>query len=142
MKKILLIFLTTFVILTEVIMPTHAFINKKDKPVIIFRSQPISQSNIMTPETEFARGERIYYLVTMPVMQYSRKLYIQVVKLDNEIMQTGFNLEWTRFVKLKDEEINQFTDYVVLNRAGMYRMKVYSQDKPTKLYATADFLVK
>ena len=123
-------------------LPSYAWFIKKDKPVIIFRSKPITESNVMTPEVEFRRGERIYYMVTMPKMQYARGLYIQIVKMNNSLAQMGYNLVWTRDVKLKDEETTYFTDYVVLNEAGAYRMQVYSNDRPTKLFARNEFWVK
>jgi len=122
--------------------PAFAWFSKKDKPVIIFRSKPITETNVMAQESEFKSGERIYYLITMPKMQYSRKLYLQVVKIDNAIGYAGFNLVWTRDVKLKDEYVTYYTDYFVLNSPGMYRLQVYSQDRPTKLFARNEFWVK
>ena len=138
MKRLFAVILTILLLS----LPSYAWFIKKDKPVIIFRSKPITEINVMTPEVEFKRGERIYYMVTMPKMQYTRGLYIQVVKMDNSLAQMGYNLVWTRDVKLKDEETTYFTDNVVLNEAGAYRMQVYSNDRPTKLFARNEFWVK
>jgi len=47
----------------------------------------------------------------------------------------------TRDVRLKDEEINYFTDYIVLNQKGFYGMKVYSKDNPKEPLAIGEFYV-
>ena len=78
----------------------------------------------------------------MPQKVESRYLYIQVVKKDNDYGQFGYKLVWTRDVRLKDEEINYFTDYFVLHDDGYYFMKVYSKDNPHKVLAAAEFSVQ
>ena len=54
----------------------------------------------------------------------------------------GYDLVWAKHVKLKDEQIYYFTDYVVLNQTGTYIMKVYSKDNPTKILTYSQFLLK
>ena len=77
----------------------------------------------------------------MPKKVESRYLYIQVVKKDNDYGQFGYKLIWTRDVRLKDEEVHYFTDYLVLNEPGYYFMKVYSKDNPHKVLAASEFYV-
>ncbi|MBQ2611015.1 hypothetical protein IJF81_01330 [bacterium] len=96
----------------------------------------------MDNSVEFPKGERIYYIITMPKFQYSRKLYIQILKQDNALGQMGYKLVWSRDVKLKNEETTYYTDYVVLNSSGSYVMQVYSKDRPTKLYSRQEFWVR
>lgn len=113
----------------------------QDKPAILFNRHPISEKNIYDFSKSFPVGTRIYYVILMPKKIQSRYIYIQVVKKDNDYGRLGYNLVWTRDVRLKDEEINYFTDYIVLNQKGYYIMKVYSKDNPQKLYTSAEFYV-
>ena len=112
-----------------------------DKAGILFNKYPITKENIYDYEKVFHAGARIYYVVLMPKKVESRYLYIQVVKKDNDYGQFGYKLIWTREVRLKDEEINYFTDYFVLHDDGYYFMKVYSKDNPHKVLAAAEFSV-
>ena len=112
-----------------------------DKAGILFNKYPITKENIYDYEKVFPAGARIYYVVLMPKKVESRYLYIQVVKKDNDYGQFGYKLIWTREVRLKDEEINYFTDYFVLHDDGYYFMKVYSKDNPHKIFASAEFYV-
>ena len=82
-----------------------------------------------------------YYVILMPKKVESRYLYIQIVKKDNKYGQFGYNLIQTRNIRLKDEEVNYFTDYFVLNEDGYYFMRVYSKDNPHKILASAEFYV-
>lgn len=54
----------------------------------------------------------------------------------------GYDLVWARRVKLKDEQVYYYTDYVAMSSAGSYVIKVYSQDEPTKLLTTSQFYVR
>ena len=112
-----------------------------DKAGILFNKYPITKENIYDYEKVFPAGARIYYVVLMPKKVESRYLYIQVVKKNNDYGQFGYKLIWTREVRLKDEEINYFTDYFVLHDDGYYFMKVYSKDNPHKVLAAAEFSV-
>ena len=68
-------------------------------------------------------------------------MYIQVIKKDNSYGRLGYKLVWTKDVRLKDEEVNYYTDYLVLNQKGFYIMKVYSKDNPQKVFTSAEFRV-
>lgn len=111
------------------------------KPAILFNRHPITEQNVYDYSVIFPVGARIYYLVLMPKKVQSRYIYIQVIKKDNSYGRLGYNLIWTRDVRLKDEEINYFTDYLVLNEKGFYIMKVYSKDNPQKVLTSAEFRV-
>lgn len=108
---------------------------------ILFNRQPITEKNIYNHSKAFPVGSRIYYIILMPKKVESRYLYIQVVKKDNDYGQLGYNLIWTRNIRLKDEEVNYFTDYFVINQKGYYVMKVYSKDNPHKMLTTNEFYV-
>lgn len=113
-----------------------------DKASILFNRHPISEKNIYDYSTIFPINTRIYYVVLIPQKIESRYIYIQVIKKDNDYGRLGYNLIWTRNVRLKDEEVNYFTDYLVLNEKGYYVMKVFSKDNPHKVLASAEFYVK
>lgn len=113
-----------------------------DKAGILFNNNPITEENVLDNSVKFMTGQRIYYLILVPKKVRSRYLYIQVVKKDNDYGRLGYDLYWSRNVRLKDEEVNYFTDYVVINQKGFYIMQVYSKDNPTKRLAAAEFYVQ
>jgi hypothetical protein len=110
------------------------------KPGILFNNEPITKENVMDYKSEFYAGQRVYYLVIMPKKQESRMLFIQLVK-KGAMHRLGYSLYWAKDIRLKDEEVYYYTDYVVVNEKGAYVMKVYSKDKPTKPLAMAQFFV-
>lgn len=134
MKKFFLIFICTLVMFM-----TSAC---SDKAGILFNNNPITEKNVLDNSVKFMTGQRIYYLILVPKKVRSRYLYIQVVKKDNDYGRLGYDLYWSRNVRLKDEEVNYFTDYVVINQKGFYIMQVYSKDNPTKRLAAAEFYVQ
>lgn len=113
----------------------------REKAGILFNKNPINEKTIYDTSTVFEKGNRIYYLIVMPEKVESRYLYIQIIKKDNDYGQLGYKLIQTRDIRLKDEEINYFTDYFVLNEGGYYFMRVYSKDNPHKIFASAEFYV-
>ena len=112
------------------------------KAGILFNKHPITEQNIYDYTEVLDVGKRIYYVIVMPKKVESRYINIQVIKKDNDYARLGYDLVWTKTVRLKDEEISYFTDYFVLNRKGYYIMKVYSKDNPKKLLTAAEFYVK
>lgn len=134
MKKLILIF-TCFLVMLVSSACT-------DKAGILFNNNPITEENVLDNSVYFATGQKIYYLILLPKNVRSRYLYIQIVKKDNDYGVLGYDLYWSRNVRLKDEEVNYFTDYVVINQKGFYIMQVYSKDNPTKRLTAAEFYVK
>jgi predicted transcriptional regulator of viral defense system len=76
----------------------------------------------------------------MPKKQESRQLFIQLVK-KGKMDRLGYSLYWAKDIRLKDEEVYYYTDYVMVSERGVYIMKVYSKDKPTKPLAMNEFYV-
>lgn len=134
MKKLILIISLFLIILT-------ASACTRDKAGILFNKYPITEKNIYDYSTNFSAGTRIYYVILMPEKVESRYIYIQVVKKDNDYGRLGYKLVQTRNIRLKDEEVHYFTDYLVLNESGYYFMKVYSKDNPHKVLAASEFYV-
>ena len=134
MKKFLLILTCLFIMLS-----TSAC---SDRAGILFNQNPIAEKNVLDNSSVFYPGRRIYYLILLPKKVHSRYLYIQVVKKDNDYGRLGYTLYWTKNIRLKDEEVNYFTDYFVIGEEGYYIMQVYSKDKPTKKLAVSEFYVQ
>ncbi len=132
MKKLIILLFICLTILTGC---------TQDKAGILFNRHPISEKNIYDFSKNFPVGSRIYYVILMPKKVESRYLYIQVIKKDNDYGRYGYDLIWTKDVRLKDEEVNYFTDYLVINQKGFYTMKVYSKDNPQKVLTYSDFHV-
>ena len=78
----------------------------------------------------------------MPKTVHSRYIYIQVIKKDNDYAQFGYKLYWANTFRLKDEQVNYYNDYLVLNESGAYIMKVYSKDNPRQVLTQAQFFVR
>lgn len=133
--KILKIFVLFFVLLFF-----SACTNQKAG--ILFNKHPITEQTIYDYTDVLDVGKRIYYVIFMPKKVESRYIDIQVIKKDNDYGKYGYDLVWTRSVRLKDEEVKYFTDYFVLNRKGYYIMKVYSKDNPHKVLTGAEFYVQ
>lgn len=115
----------------------------KEESKILFDKHPFTSETITSTENVFKPGDKIYYLITLPQPVETRKLLIQVVKVGGDKDERlGYDLVWAKRVKLKDEQIYYFTDYVVFNQKGTYLMKVYSKDNPTKILTTSQFYVK
>lgn len=113
----------------------------RDKAAILFNKNPITKDNVYDHSKVFPLNSRIYYLILIPEKVESRYLFIQVIKKDNDYGRLGYNLIWSRDVRLKDEEERFYYDYLVLNEKGFYIMKVYSKDNPKKVLTTAEFYV-
>lgn len=134
MKKIIL-----FIVALILVVMTSAC---SDKSSIMFNKNPITKENVMDYSSVFKPNVRIYYLILLPKKVHSRYLYIQVIKKDNDEGRLGYKLYWTKTVRLKDEEQNYFSDYVVMNEKGAYVMQVYSKDRPQEPLARAQFFIQ
>lgn len=135
MKRVILLFTTLILLFT-----TSACTG--DKPSILFNKNPITKENVMDFSTVFKPNVRIYYLVLIPKKIHSRYIYIQIIKMDNKMERYGYKLYWANTVRLKDEQVFYYDDYVVINETGAYIMKVYSKDNPTTPLTTAQFFVR
>ena len=137
MKKIILILTALITLIT-----TTACIDMGDKPAILFNKNPITKENVMDYSTVFKPKVRIYYLILMPKKVHSRYIYIQIIKKDNDMERLGYKLYWANTVRLKDEEVYYYDDYIVIGEPGAYVMKVYSKDRPTEPLTMAQFFVR
>lgn len=136
MKKLIIFLITVF-------MTIFTCACDKEESKILFNKHPFTSETITSTENVFKPGDKIYYLITLPQPVETRKLLIQVVKVGGDKDERlGYDLVWAKRVKLKDEQIYYFTDYVVFNQKGTYLMKVYSKDNPTKILTTSQFYVK
>jgi calcineurin-like phosphoesterase family protein len=112
---------------------------------ILFNKYRFTQDTILSNSNTnvFAPSDRIYYLITIPKKSNSKMLLVQIFKIGGEKDERlGHELVWGNRVKLRDEQVFYYTDYVVLNQAGAYVMKVYSRDNPTKLLTSGNFYVR
>jgi len=112
---------------------------------ILFNKHPFTKDTIISQSNTniFQPGERIYYLIALPEKSESKMLLVQVFKLGGDKDERlGYELVWSKRVKMKQEQVYYYTDYIVLNKTGPYVMKVYSRDNPTKILTSAHFYVK
>ena len=111
------------------------------KAYILFNKHPFTPDTMTSSTNVFKSGERVYYLITLPKPVETKRLLVQIFKLGKED-RLGYDLVWGKQVKLRDEQIYYFTDYVVFNETGGYLMNVYSKDNPTKILTSNEFYVK
>ncbi len=138
MKKTLLLIITLFLTIF-----TCACNNEKS--VILFNKYRFTKETINSNSNTnvFKPGNTINYLITLPEPVQSKLLLIQIVKIGGGKQERyGYELVWGKTVKIRDEQIYYYTNYIVLNQAGAYIMKVYSRDNPTKLLTSAYFYVR
>lgn len=135
MKKIILFFTTLLLMFTTAACTT-------DKPAILFNKNPITKETVMDYSTVFKPDVRIYYLILLPKKVHSRFIYIQIIKKDNSQERLGYKLYWANTVRLKDEQVFYYDDYIVISQPGAYIMKVYSKDNPTVPLTMAQFFVR
>lgn len=110
------------------------------KPMILFNKNQITVETVMSNDTVFQPGERIYYLILLPKKVQTHNIYIQVIK-KGSAGRLGYELFWTRNARLKEEQMYYYDDYVVLNQPGSYVMVVYSKDNPQKPLTMSPFIV-
>lgn len=116
-----------------------------EQSVILFNKHVITPDTIASGSNTnvFQPGEKIYYLITLPKPVEKKSLLIQVVKIGGDKDERlGYDLVWGKRVKLRNEQIHYFTDYVVFNQTGAYTMKVYSRDNPTQILTTGNFYIR
>lgn len=133
MKRLFLYIISMVVILT-----TTAC--SDTKPMILFNKNQITVETVMSNDTVFQPGERIYYLILLPKKVQTHNIYIQVIK-KGSAGRLGYELFWTRNARLKEEQMYYYDDYVVLNQPGSYVMVVYSKDNPQKPLTMSPFIV-
>lgn len=129
-------------ILTAIVILFTTTACNTDKPSILFNKNPITKENVMDYSTVFKPNVRIYYLVLIPKKIHSRYMYIQIIKKDNSYERLGYKLYWANTVRLKDEQVYYYNDYIVINEPGAYIMKVYSKDNPQQPLTMAQFFVR
>ena len=112
------------------------------KPAILFNTNPISAQNALNSTNTFECGRTIYYLVIIPKPIKSRYAYIQIIKKGDEHERLGHQLFYGNTVRLKDEQMYYYNDYIVIYEKGAYVMQVYSKDNPTKVLTSAQFWVR
>jgi len=111
------------------------------KSYILFNKYPFTKDTMTSTVNIFKPGERIYYLVTTPKKVETKRLLIQIYKM-GEQERLGYEIVWGKQVKVRDEQVYYYTDYVVLNSTGAYQMNVYSKDNPTKILSTSQFYIR
>lgn len=113
-----------------------------DKPGILFNRYPITEDTVMNYEQVFERGKRIYYLVVMPEKIHSRYMYLQIIKKDNDYGRLGYKIYYGKNIRLKNENIYYYDDYIVINEPGAYVMQIFSRDNPQKVLTMGEFWVR
>ena len=112
-----------------------------EKAEVYYNKHPFSAETIIENTNIFKPNERIYYLITLPKSVQTQRLYVKIMKMgSNE--RLGYDTVWARQVKMRDEQVHYYTDYIVLHETGAFVIQVYSKDEPTKLLTTSQFYIR
>lgn len=114
---------------------------REAKPGILFNKYPITADTIMGNEYVFKPNSRIYYLVVLPQKIHSRYAYLQIIKKDKG-GYLGYKIYYGKTIRLKNEQVNYYDDYIVISEPGIYVMKIYSKDDPQRILTLGEFYVK
>lgn len=112
-----------------------------DRPGILFNKYPITEETVMGCGNVFKPNTRIYYLVILPEKIHSRYIYLQIIK-KGSAGRLGYKIYYGKTLRLKNEQIYYYDDYIVISETGEYAMQIFSKDNPQKVLATGEFLVK
>lgn len=67
---------------------------------------------------------------------------MQIIKKDNDYERLGYKVYYGKDIRLKDEQIYYYDDYIVINQSGAYVMQIFSRDNPQKVLTMNEFWVK
>lgn len=120
MKKLL------FIILFCIITLTTGCGNKDG--VIIFNDEPFSRDNFTQVKTNFKAGTRIYYLFATKKDLTSPYIRVQVSSVVDKTSHFFYKPYWSADYKLMKDEVNYYTNYVVINSRGKFLMQIFKEE--------------
>ncbi len=134
MKRLFLIFCIFLIFCTGC--------EQKDKPNIIFNSDPITMDTIMYPKKVFAEGQRIYYLFFTPEKLKSEFIRVQVFKAGDTINRGGYTIYWTNDYRVMQQNMYYYYNNFTIHQKGRYVMQIFSIDNLGKPLAYNEFFIR
>lgn len=113
----------------------------KNKPVLLFNSNPITKQTVGNYSNVFESGQKIYYVILNKKGFKNDIIRIQVVKKEEKAESWGYAINYSKDVKV-DQSKNYYIDYFVINREGSYFMQAFYLDNFDTAFVRNPFTVK
>ena len=111
------------------------------RAVIIFNNEPFSKDNFHQVKTNFKVGERIYYLFATAKDMKSPYIRVQVSSVIDKTTPLFYKPYWSGDYRLMKDEVNYYTDYVVIHSRGKFLMQIFKREDLHHPMAFAFFVV-
>jgi hypothetical protein len=115
---------------------------KKYQSMILFNSSPITKENVLNNSSEFIAGKRIYYLFITERPLKTDFVRVIILKRDEKANYEATKLVYSNDFRLNKAQTFYYTDYIILNEAGNYCMRVYAGNIMNNPLAIGDFKIK
>ncbi len=109
--------------------------------VIIFNDEPFSRDNFNQVKTNFRQGEKIYYLFATKKDLTSPYIRVQVSSVVDKTSYLFYRPYWSGDYRLMKDEVNYYSDYVVIHSRGKYMMQIFKMEDLHHPLAFAFFVV-
>lgn len=116
--------------------------DRKERANILFNAEPITKDTIMHATTEFAEGQKIYYLFFTPKKLECKYIRVQVFKAGDTINRGGYSIYWTNDYRVMKQNMYYYYNNITIYQKGRYVMQVFSIDNLAKPLAFNQFWVR
>lgn len=114
---------------------------KKNRPLLLFNTQPITSSTVNNPTRYVKAGQRLYYLLIVPQGIKDDYIRVQLIKKEQKTEHWGYKIYWAKDFNIEKGE-KYFTSYIQIDEAGYYFLQIFSFDDFDWPLARNDFWVK
>lgn len=115
---------------------------KKNAPIILFNSQPITSETLLNNSKEFEAGKRIYYIFITEKPFKGDFVRVQLLKKEEKTAIGGYKIISANDYRIQQDQVYYYDDYFVINERGCYVVQIFSLDKLDKPLARDYFFVK
>ena len=115
---------------------------KKNAPIIIFNSKPITAETILNNSREFKLGQRIYYIFITEKPIKDEVIRVQLSKKDEKTSIMGYKIVNSNDYRVYQDQVYYYTDYIVPSDRGLYLMQIFSLKNLNEPLARDYFIVK
>lgn len=109
--------------------------------VIVFNDEPFSRDNFNQIKTNFIQGQRIYYLFASKKDLTSPYIRVQISTVVDKTATLFYKSYWSGSYRLMKDEVNYYSDYVVIHSKGKFLMQVFKMEDLHHPLAYAYFVV-
>lgn len=112
----------------------------EQKAVVLFNSQPITTKTVHNPETTFAPGQKINFVVLNKKGFEDKVIKVNVIKKDEKSEYWGYAPLMSKEFEVKNP--NFYIDYFIIHQSGFYIMQVFELKNLQKPIGYGNFWVR